>query len=162
MGWTMKKGNAENPEQTQNNTEKSKCNLCNKEFASEERLGIHKAMCKEKLKTNKTKNYRDIKNTTYEPPKHKEPIKIKNTEKNIETKIHKIEENEPMEIKIEKLGKKIELNEIPKIRKDIKSIKAADKEQEDHKEELKKDENKEEVKTKDQKGKQLENLQNLM
>merc|ERR1711984_27890 len=25
--WTMKKGNAENPEQTQNNTENSKCNL---------------------------------------------------------------------------------------------------------------------------------------
>merc|ERR1711874_841024 len=56
--WTMKKGNAENPEQTQNNTENSKCKLCNEEFASEGRLGIHEAMCKEKLKTNKNKNYR--------------------------------------------------------------------------------------------------------
>merc|ERR1712074_476967 len=99
--WTMKKGNAENPEQTQNNTENSKCNLCNEEFASEGRLGIHKAMCKEKLKTTIKKSYRDIKNTTYEPPKQKEPTKIKNTGKNIETKIPeiKIEKNEPLEIR---------------------------------------------------------------
>merc|ERR1712074_29445 len=102
--WTMKKGNAENPEQKQNNTENSKCKLCNEEFASEGRLGIHKAMCKEKLKTIVKKNYRDIKNMTYEPPKHKEPTKIKNTGKNIETKIPeiKIEKNEPLEIRIEK------------------------------------------------------------
>merc|ERR1712090_52559 len=117
----------ENPEQTQNNTENSKSKLCNEEFASEGRLGIHKAMCKEKLKTIEKKNYRDIENTTYEPPKHKEPTKIKNTEKNIETKIPeiKIEENEPMEIKIEKtetleirdtkMKVETKVNEVPEI-----------------------------------------------
>merc|ERR1712030_111532 len=134
-------------------TENSKCKLCNEEFASEGRLGIHKAMCKEKHKTIVKKNYRDIKNTTYEPPKHKEPTKIKNTEENIETKIPeiKIEKNEPLEIrntkmkvetkinevpeiKNEKDGKIVKHNEIPKMRKDIKTIKAKDKEQENHKE----------------------------
>merc|ERR1711984_43668 len=87
-----------------------------------------------------------------------EPLEIIDTKMKVETKI-----NEVPEIN-EKDGKIVKHNEIPKMRKDIKTIKAKDKEQENHKEkdELKKDENKEEVKTKDQKDKQLKNLQNLM
>merc|ERR1712030_202267 len=100
-------------------TEKSECKLCNEEFASEGRLGIHEAMCKEKLKTIETKNYRDIKKTTYEPPTHKEPTKIKNTEENIETKITeiKIEKNEPLEIRNTKMKVETKINEVPKKKK---------------------------------------------
>merc|ERR1712030_72160 len=87
-----------------------------------------------------------------------EPLEIIDTKMKVETKI-----NEVPEIN-EKDGKKVKLNEIPKMTKNIKTIKTKDKEQENHKEkdELKKDENKEEVKTEDQKDKQLKNLQNLM
>merc|ERR1712030_120867 len=99
--WKRKKGNTESPEQTQNNTENSECKLCNEEFASKGRLGIHEAMCKGKIKTIVTKDYRDIKKTTYTSPTHKEPTKIKNTEENIETKIpeKKNEKKEPLEIR---------------------------------------------------------------
>merc|ERR1712105_88244 len=70
------------------------------------------------------KNYRDIKNTTYEPPNHKEPTKIKNTVKNIETKIQrkKIEENEPMEIKIEKIEPLEIRNTIMKVETKINEV----------------------------------------
>merc|ERR1712074_264358 len=117
--WKMKKGNAENPEQTQNNTENSKCKLCNEEFASEGRLGIHEAICKEKLKPIVTKDYRDIKKTTYGSPTHKEPTKIKNTEEHIETKILeiKIEKNEPLEIRNTKMKVETKINEVPKKKK---------------------------------------------
>merc|ERR1712030_126731 len=177
--WKRKKGNTESPEQTQNNTENSECKLCNEEFASKGRLGIHEAMCKGKIKTIVTKDSRDIKKTTYTSPTHKEPTKIKNTEENIETKTPeiKIEKNEPMEIKNTKMkventinevpeiknekdSKKVKHNEIPKMKKDIKIIKAKDTEQENYKE--KDDLDKEEVKPKDQDNEQLKNLQNLM
>merc|ERR1711984_64786 len=141
--WKRKKGNTKSPEQTQNNTENSECKLCNKEFASKGRLGIHEAMCKGK--TIVKKKSRDIKKMIYTSPTHKEPTKIKNTEENIETKTPeiKIEKNEPMEIKNTKMkventinevpeikndSKKVKHNEIPKMKKDIKIIKAKDTE----------------------------------
>merc|ERR1711984_74620 len=104
--WKRKKGNTKSPEQTQNNTENSECKLCNKEFASKGRLGIHEAMCKGK--TIVTKDSRDIKKTTYTSLTHKETAKVKKTEENIENKTPeiKIEKDEPLELKNTKKKKK--------------------------------------------------------
>merc|ERR1711984_46135 len=84
-----------------------------------------------------------------------EPLEIRNTKMKVENKI-----NEVPETKNEKDSKKVKHNKIPKMKKDIKIIKAKDTEQENYKE--KDDLNKEEVKPKDQNNEQLKNLQNIM
>merc|ERR1711984_14152 len=86
--WHRNKGNTKSPEQKQNNTENSECKRCNKGFVSNERLGVHEAVCKEK--TIMTIDSRNIKKTT----------KVKKTEDNIENKTQdiKIEKKEDKEV----------------------------------------------------------------
>merc|ERR1712105_270324 len=105
--WHRKKVDTKKQEQKQNEMEKSECEHCNKEFASKERLKIHKSICekktviiisnaasKERLKIHKSicekKTFMKLEQKEIE-----KVVTIKNTEDNKEDVI--IERNEEIE-----------------------------------------------------------------
>merc|ERR1712030_190837 len=130
--WQRNKEDTKKQEQKQNNMENSECEHCNKEFASKERLRVHKSVCEKKtfmrieprkiekvIKVKKTEDNIEIQEKTIKKQTNKEDIVIKDDKKISEESTRKAEE-EALKIK---RNEEIELVKKIPVKKEVFKIK---------------------------------------